>query len=252
MARDQAAPWVAVGSGGIDVGVATRRSWDWFPARRCCLPSYSRRFGSRCSLLRTALLILELLYYGPKLDIFSIEIVTECKSLNPQRDGRREIRMEKSLLNCMSISKPQVLETKTDFRVGSWGWQNLRRRLKLARSCRTSWAAQQENDPSALWLTDPGVEVKDSINTNVQSFAPSLFEAAEFKQEKLRSVSVFYSLRASARQLPAGRSLRSLDGKLDAIVNGVAGNEASLRLCFFLSLELPAGFANGVVGRVYF
>lgn len=38
-------------------------------------------------------------------------------------------------------------------------------------SASVSWAAQPENDPSALWLTEPtssGVDVKESVNTSVQ------------------------------------------------------------------------------------
>nr|GLL48674.1 MYC2-1 [Ipomoea trifida] len=48
-----------------------------------------------------------------------------------------------------------------------------------------SWAAAPENDPSALWLTDPGVEVKDSVNTNVQanSFPSSITKQIVFGNE---------------------------------------------------------------------
>nr|GME00043.1 transcription factor MYC2-like [Ipomoea batatas] len=48
-----------------------------------------------------------------------------------------------------------------------------------------SWAAPPENDPSALWLTDPGVEVKDSVNTNVQanSFPSSISKQIVFGNE---------------------------------------------------------------------
>ncbi|XP_019156577.1 PREDICTED: transcription factor MYC2-like [Ipomoea nil] len=48
-----------------------------------------------------------------------------------------------------------------------------------------SWAAQPENDPSALWLTDPGPEVKDSVNTNVQgnSFPSSITKQIVFGNE---------------------------------------------------------------------